>query len=341
MKRAALWLMLTLSACSREDARPSEPTASAVPSPSVTTRAPAPFALPKLLFMPKLKTPKRNPLTAEKIALGKTLFFDKKLGSHFACVGCHKPDRGWADGIALSKRASGRENTRNTPSLYNVGYQVRWGWDGRSPTLEAQVREEWATQLAIAPATATAAIASDAGYDPLFLAAFGSREITEQRIVDALASFVRSIRSGNAPYDRFENGDKTAMSESAQRGWLVFRDKGGCTACHVPPLFTDNRFHNIGVGYGPGATSPDPGREDVTDQKRDRGAFKTPTLRSAVRTAPYFHDGSAATVEAAVDYVLTGGHDNPQRDTALTKLELTPEQRADLLAFIRALDGTP
>jgi cytochrome c peroxidase len=173
----------------------------------------------------------------------------------------------------------------------------------------------------------------------MFKAAFGDHAITEERIIHALASFVRSIRSGNAPYDRYEAGDESAIDDAAKRGWLVFRDKGGCTACHVPPLFTDNAFHNIGVGFGADGGEPDPGRFVVTKKKGDMGRFKTPTLRSVSRTSPYFHDGSKATLEGAVDYVLSGGHENPQRDQALAKLELTAQQKSDLLTFLRSLDG--
>ncbi len=339
--------LIAICACSRdpsEGAGVSSADAAALGSVRTPGEAAPAWVLPPLMFFPDMKTPPNNPLTAEKIVLGKTLFFDQRLGSGKTCSNCHRPDRGWSDGVALSQRASGRSNTRNTPSLYNVGYQRYWGWDGRSPTLEAHVNEEWGSQLAVSPNEASKRIAQDAGYDPLFYAAFGDHEITKGRVVHALACFVRSIRSGAAPYDHFERGDAGAIDDDAKRGWLVFRDKGGCTACHVPPLFTDNKFHNIGVGFegvGAGAETAavDLGRQNVTKKKRHRGAFKTPTLRSAVQTAPYFHDGSAATLEAAVDYVLSGGHANPQLDSSLTKLVLTARQRRDLIAFIRSLDA--
>ena len=339
MRRFWLLFGCVLAACSREPSGAAPTATTSASSPPIASGAPVtPWQLDSLPFFPELRTPPANPLTAEKIALGRTLFFDKRLGAEHACSSCHKPDRGWADGLALSKRASGRMNARHTPSLYNVGYQRYWGWDGRSPTLEARVAAEWAGQLAATPEVATKRIAEDAGYDPLFNAAFGDHQITKERIVHAIASFVRSIRNGDAPYDRFEAGDAAAIGEDAKRGWLVFRDKAGCTACHVPPLFTDNSFHNVGVGYDR-TGDVDVGRFELTQRKRETGAFKTPSLRGAAHTAPYFHDGSAATLEAAVDYMLSGGHDNPQRDQGLTKIELTAEQRADLLAFIRSLDG--
>ena len=357
MKRA-ICIAAWCAACNAEPSPAAAPTASATASAAPTVAPPIAWTLPSLLFLPAQKPPPNNPLTAEKVVLGKMLFFDKRLGDERACADCHQPDRGWADGIALSKRPDGTLNTRHTPSLYNAGYQRFWGWDGRSSTLEEHVREQWSTQLSASLEQSTARIAADAGYDPLFKTAFGDHAITTERVVLALASFVRSIRSGNAPYDRFEEGDASAIDDAAQRGWLVFRDKAGCTACHVPPLFTDNVFHNIGIGTN------DEGRAGVTKKASDTGKYKTPTLRSAAQTAPYFHYGSAATLEAAVDYMLSGGRArsgrearneptktdrrarpsedsraNPHLDSSLTKVVLTPTQRAELVAFIRSLDG--
>lgn len=332
MKRA-ICIAACCAACNAEPSPRAAPTASTTASVAPSVAPPIPWALPSLPFLPAQKPPPNNPLTAEKVVLGKLLFFDKRLGDDKSCADCHQPDRGWADGIALSKRADGTLNRRHTPSLYNAGHQGHWGWDGRSTTLEAHVRDEWSAQLSTSLEQSTARVAADAGYDPLFKTAFGDHTITTERVVLALASFVRSIRSGNAPYDRFEAGDASAIDDAAKRGWLVFRDKAGCTACHVPPLFTDGKFHNIGIG------SDDAGRAGVTKNAKDTGSFKTPTLRSAAQTAPYFHDGSAATLEAAVDYMLSGGRDNPHLDSSLAKIDLTPVQRAELVAFIRSLDG--
>lgn len=339
MTRCASWLLLVavgLSSCKSEAT--GEPPAQSTPAPVDSNAPSTPAPLGSLPFFPDMKTPPPNPLSAAKIELGKLLFFDKRLGSNLACADCHQPDRGFADGVARSTRASGVANERHTPTLYNVGYQKSWGWDGRSPTLEAHIDEEWAAQLAASPSEAAARLARDPGYGPAFTAAYGDEAVTKPRITQALASYVRSIRSGDAPYDRFELGQRDAVDEAAQRGWEIFRSKAGCAACHVPPLYTDHLFHNIGVGFG-GEGAAEPGRGAVTKRPADRGRFKTPTLRSVTRTAPYFHDGSAATLEAAVDYVLSGGHPNPTLDSGITKIVLTPAQRDDLLAFIRSLDG--
>lgn len=337
MTRETIGLLLAAVALSGCKSDATAPPAGETAAPAVSASSAPPAPLASLSFFPAMKTPPPNPLTAAKIALGKLLFFDKRLGSNAACADCHQPDRGFADGIARSTRASGVVNERHTPTLFNVGYQKTWGWDGRSPTLEAHVDEEWAAQLSVSPTDAAARLAEDPGYAPGFVAAYGDAAITKTRITHALASFVRSIRSGDAPYDRFELGETGAVDEAAQRGWEIFRSKAGCAACHVPPLYTDHLFHNIGVGFG-GDAEGEPGRSAVSKRPSDRGRFKTPTLRSVASTAPYFHDGSAATLEAAVDYVLGGGHANPNLDSGVTKIVLTAVQRDDLIAFIRSLD---
>ncbi len=319
----------------------------AQPPPTVLADA---KVLPHLEPLPPMDVPADNAPTEEKIALGKTLFFDQRLGKDgkFACEGCHYEDKGWADASALSKKADGSMNKRHTPTLINVGYQKQWYWDGRAASLEAQILAAWKGQMGVAETLEERVkeVGKVAGYSPLFKAAFGSAEVSSDRIVKALASFVRTVRSGDSPFDKFDHGDKTAISADAARGWEIFR-KIGCASCHAPPLFTDLSFHNVGIGAA--ATPPDLGRGAVTKDEADNGRFKTPTLRSVATNAPYFHDGSGKTLEDAVDYMLSGGPAGAKVDGAFKKVTLkspspaskssaaSVDERADLLAFLRSI----
>src|SRR6185369_10116518 len=147
------------------------------------------------------------------------------------------------------------------------------------------------------------------------------------------------LRSGDAPWDRYEKGDKKAVADDAVRGFELFRNKAGCAACHAPPLYTDNQFHDVGIGFD--KPEPDKGRGKITNNEKEHGAFKTPTLRSVTLHAPYFHDGRADSIEAAVDYMLSGGikDKNPNLDTRMKAVKLSAKERADLLAFIKALEA--
>jgi cytochrome c peroxidase len=152
----------------------------------------------------------------------------------------------------------------------------------------------------------------------------------------ALAAYMRTIVGGHTPWDRYQAGDASAVSPSAKRGAEVFQ-RAGCAECHAGALFTDMQFHNVGIGME--APEPDLGRFKTSNEEKDKGAFKTPTLRDITDSAPYFHDGSAATLEEAVDLMLGGGKPNPWLSTdKLKKVVVTPQERADLLEFLRALD---
>ena len=172
------------------------------------------------------------------------------------------------------------------------------------------------------------------GYRQQFVAVFGSGP-TVETVPKALAAFLRTLVAERSPWVRFQGGEKNALDAEARRGWAIFDGKGGCTQCHNGVLLTDLQFHNVGIGSQ--AAKPDPGRWVMTKQERDRGAFKTPTLLNVGLTAPYFHDGSVATLEEAVDLMAGGGIANPGRDAALTPVTLTRAERAALLAFLRAL----
>ncbi len=318
------------------------PSASGGPAASGSSAAaslpPAP-ALPEdpPFFLP-IPSPEENKLTAEKVELGKMLFFDKRMGQDdkWSCESCHYADKGWADGEKLSVKADGKANTRHSPTLFNVAYAREWYWDGRMKTLEAQILAAWKGQMGADPAAVATKLEAIPAYASRFRRAFGG-EANEERIVHALASFVRTLRAGPTPWDLYENGDKTAVGEDAVRGFDVFTKKANCSLCHTPPLYADFQYRNVGIGFQAGATEPDLGRGAITKDEKDNGKFKTPSLRGAALHPPYFHDGSAATLEEAVDYMLSGGHQNPQLDQQMKKIELSADERKDLIAFIVAL----
>ena len=315
--------------------------ASVKPLPPMPKADPIPEA-PK--YAPEMKVPADNPLTPEKVSLGKQLFFDKTLSSDgsASCKTCHWPEKGWTDGEKLSKKVGGAMNTRHSPTMLNVGYNDLWYWDGRADTLEKNALAAWKGQLGADPEKIAAAIGKIPGYEVQFRAVFGANA-TSDTIVKALASFLRTLRAGDAPWDKYEkdSSDKSPEAEAARRGFQIFRGKAGCAACHAPPLFTDNGFHNVGIGYDKDVKEPDIGRGKVTSNKDDNGKFKTPHLRNVGSHAPYFHDGRAATLEEAVDYMLSGGLPNDNLDKLLKKVTLTKAERDDLLSFLKALQAPP
>jgi cytochrome c peroxidase len=295
-----------------------------------------------------MAVPADNPMTPEKVELGKKLFFDTRLSKTgtMSCETCHLPDKGWTDGKTLSTRFDGGVNPRHTPTLYNVGYYKQWYWDGRAATLEGQVTAAWRGQMGGDPDAMAATLNGIDGYKSEFEKVFNG-PATGANIAQAIATFVRTIKSENAPWDKYQQGDKSAVSEDAIKGFAVFSDsdKANCTLCHLPPLFTDTLFHNVGVGYD--KPTPDLGRGKILADAKDpnadamQGAFKTPTLRSITETAPYFHDGRSATLDDAVDFMLKGGVKNPHLDEKLQAKKISKEERNQLLAFLKSLTPEP
>jgi cytochrome c peroxidase len=336
--------------CDESKLEPQKPVDSAKPAASASGSAAEAKPLPPMPPAPPLakapeplpdpKTPENNPLTAEKVALGKQLFFDKRLSKDgtMACVSCHLPEKGWTDGKPTSQKVGGAMNTRHSPTMFNVAYNDLWYWDGRTETLEKNNEAAWKGQLGADPAVIAANIGKIPGYEVQFRTIF-KENATPQNIVMALASFIRTIRSGDSPWDRYEKGDKKAVGEDAVRGFELFRNKAGCAACHAPPMYTNNGFHNIGIGFD--KPEPDPGRGKISKNEKENGAFKTPTLRSVTTHPPYFHDGRAATIEDAIDYMLSGGikEKNPNLDPLLKKVKLSTKERADLIAFVKSLEA--
>jgi cytochrome c peroxidase len=294
--------------------------------------------------VPSLPVPAANPLSCERVDLGRALFFETRLsrGGTVACASCHDPERAFTDGLALPRGDDGAKGRRNAPTLVGRAYGSSQFWDGRAATLEEQVLLPLTDSLELGNThdAIERLLGGDSTYRRRFAAAFGEDRPTIERVGLALASFVRSVVSGDSPVDQFSaGGDSAALASLAREGFNLFRFKGGCERCHEPPHFTDERFHNTGVAWRDGAYS-DSGRFRVTARLEDLGAFKTPTLRNIERTAPYMHDGSLATLEAVVDFYDGGGRVNRNLDPLLKPLNLDDGERAALLAFLRSLSGT-
>jgi cytochrome c peroxidase len=300
-----------------------------------TPQGDAPVAA-RVSALPPITHPADNPASPAKTALGKQLFVDKRLSGtgQMACQGCHYRNLGWTDALVLSKRDDGKMNTRHTPSLYNVGYQSLWYWDGRSPTLEAQVLAAWRNQTGADPEKVAAVLNAVPGYAAQFNAVFGTGA-TPDAIVKALASYLRTKVSTDSPWDRYEAGQRRAVSKDAIEGYALFMGKGRCAACHTPPFYGNSTFYNVGLEQG--KATPDIGRSNVTKKPEDTSAFKTPSLRSVALSAPYFHDGSAATLEEAVRYMAGGGRPDPNKSPLLAPTGLTDAEIGKLVAFLRSL----
>jgi cytochrome c peroxidase len=285
-----------------------------------------------------MPVPADNPTTPEKAALGRQLFFDERLsgdGSR-SCYSCHLCEKGLTDGLAKAVGAFNKQLPRSSPTLWNIGYHKEFYWDGRSPSLEKQAMAAWTGGNMGAKADEIAAkLNTLPGYRSQFQKVFGA-DATPDNVVKAISAFERTIISGDTAWDRYRAGNQSALDASATRGWNIFQAIK-CTNCHDGVLLTDQQYHNVGIGMD--QKDPDVGRFKVTNKPEDTGAFKTPSLRDIAKSAPYFHDGSAATLEDAVDVMLGGGKANPHLDKKnLEKRNVLPDQRTDLLNFLRSLN---
>jgi cytochrome c peroxidase len=302
---------------------------------------PLPEPLKKYEAMP---IPDDNRMTEEKVALGRQLFFDRRLSfdDSRSCYDCHVCEKGLTDGLPKAVGAGNKPLTRSSPTLWNIGYHKEFYWDGRSGSLEAQAAAAWKGGNMGAQGHETEIIAKInalPGYKEQFQKVFQS-EATEKNTFQAIAAFERTIISGNADtaFDRWQAGDETAVGEDVKRGYKVFQE-AKCNQCHDGVLFTDQQYHNVGIGMDAPEDKVDKGRFNKTKNEAETGAFKTPTLRDVAKSAPYFHDGSAATLEEAVDIMIDGGKPNKYLDTKnLKKVNLTKEQKADLIAFLKSLN---
>lgn len=281
-------------------------------------------------------SPDENPGTAAKVALGKQLFFDRRLSGDgsASCEACHFRHLGWTDGLALSKRVDGIVNSRHTPTLYNVGYLQSWYWDGRAATLEGQVLAAWRGQMSGDPVKVAALLNAVPAYGTQFQAVFAG-PASGENIARALAAYLRSVNSGESPWDRYEKGDRGAVSQAAVDGQALFMGKGRCVVCHTPPTYTGSGFFNIGLEAG--KAKPDPGRFTVSKLPADTSAFKTPTLRSVAISGPYFHDGSVASLDEAVRLMARGGGADPNKSPLLVDTGLSEAEIGQVVAFLRSL----
>ncbi|MCW5829932.1 MAG: c-type cytochrome [Deltaproteobacteria bacterium] len=285
-----------------------------------------------------------RPITKEKVELGRLLYFDKRLSldNTISCATCHDPRLGWSDEGPTSVGIGGQKGGRNAPTVMNTLFVQPQFWDGREPDLEGQAKGPITNPIEMGMpdhATAVKKIAAIKGYKQYFDAAYGKNaKVTIERIADAIAAFERTIVTGNSPFDRWKAGDASAMNESAIRGEKLFREKGRCTTCHVGAAFSDNAFHNLGVGCKDD-TCTDWGRYEISKEESDRGAFKTPTLRNIAQNPPYMHDGSEVNLRTVVDLYNRGGNPNKWLSPLIIPLNLTGQEIDDIVAFMEALTG--
>ena len=332
---AALWVY-------RVGEKP-RPQAAAVPTGT-------PVQIASHLGLPPVPYPPDNPPTVETIALGKRLYYDPILSvdNTVSCASCHSPDHGFADDSPVSQGVQKKTGTRNSPTVLNSAFLETQFWDGRAPSLEKQAEGpvENPVEMAHTLKDVEQKLMADPSYRAEFAKAFGPGPITYEMVEKAIATFERTVISGNSPFDRWYYGkDEKALSPAAKRGFEVFNNpsKGNCAACHSVgerhALFTDHKFHNVGVGVK-NEVALDVGRYAVTKNEADRGAFRTPTLRNIALTPPYMHDGSLKTLKEVVDFYIGGGNSNPNRDPLIKPLDfLSGQERADLMTFLESLTG--
>jgi cytochrome c peroxidase len=294
------------------------------------------------LGLDPVPVPNDNPMTAEKVELGRMLYFDTRLSADgkVSCATCHDPKQGWAERKPTSTGIKGQVGGRNAPTVINAAYARAQFWDGRAASLEEQALGP--VQNPIEMGNTLPAMIADlskvAAYRAKFQRVFGS-DVTKEGVAKAIAAFERTILSGNSPYDRFKAGEKAALDASQKRGMALF-EKSGCADCHSGSMFSDYGYYNAGVGCDKGR--PDSGRMSVTKNKDDEGKFRVPSLREVANTAPYFHDGSAATLAEAVELMASGGKKNPNLSDGFEGVrdaKLTAQDRTDLVNFLKALSG--
>jgi cytochrome c peroxidase len=325
------------------------------------------IALPVGLEVEEYIVPAGNPLTTGKVELGRSLFFDPRLSYNgtVSCATCHPPAFAFTDGLKVSSGINSQTGNRNAPTLLNRAFSTDQFWDGRADSLEAQATGPMINHVEMGMPDLEFVVKRLQGisdYGSWFKKVFG-REMNIEDIARAIASFERTLVSGNSPFDRYKAGDSSAIDASAKRGLELFEGKARCNQCHSGVLFTDEKYHNLGIDWD--ADMIDLGRYLVTGRADEIGAFKTPTLREIALTAPYMHDGSLATLEETIEFYDRGGNANPFLDVEmrrptrsmdqilafyedktesepegdLAKLNLTSRDRADLVNFMRTLGG--
>jgi cytochrome c peroxidase len=313
------------------------------------------------------KVPLSNPMTRGKVELGKQLYFDARVSKDgtVSCATCHNPEKGWTDNLPGSIGIKGQKGSRSAPTVLNTIYGLGMFWDGRAPSLEGQAQGPVQNKIEMGDQSYKEIIErlrTIPGYRDQFKKVFGT-DVTLDGMAKAVAAFERTVLTGNSPYDRYDQGDSPeslkVLSDSAKRGMVLFGlrlrqddefkpgvtlKKANCTSCHAGANFSDEQFHNLGVGWdekshmfadlGRFVIAPIGGKNDS-----DIGSFKTPTVRDVTRTAPYMHDGSEKTLEEVVEYYNKGGNRNPHLDRDMKPLNLSAQEKADLVEFMKALAG--
>jgi cytochrome c peroxidase len=283
--------------------------------------------------------PKSNPITAEKVALGKMLFFDPRLSGSGAisCATCHNPGLGWGDGLATGIGHMGAQLGRHTPTILDVAFGEPYFWDGRAATLEDQAKGPLTAtkEMSMSVEQALPLLRSIPAYVEAFGRAYPGQAVSLDTIASAIATYERTVVSSQAPFDRWVSGDDHAISEAAVRGFVLFNGKADCAVCHVTWRMSDDGFHDIGM------RDSDRGRAAVMPGiVQLEHAFKTPTLRNVTQRAPYMHDGSIATLSAVIDHYDHGFEQRASLDTNIHPLGLTSDEKADLLAFLDTLTSS-
>ncbi|OHB86061.1 MAG: hypothetical protein A2V98_03120 [Planctomycetes bacterium RBG_16_64_12] len=318
--------------------------AEAEPAAEPAAEAEAPVGLvPEVpLGLPPVPVPEDNPITPEKVALGKKLYFDVRLSKDgtVSCATCHDPNTAWTEHEPTSTGISGQVGGANSPTVINAAYGTSQFWDGRAASLEEQALGpiENPIEMGHKLDAMIGDLSQVSEYQEAFQKVFGTG-VTKEGIAKAIASFERLVLSGNSPYDKFKDGQQDALTDAQKRGMELFEDVG-CATCHAPPVFSNYRFYNAGVGMD--KEPPPEGRKAVTGEDGDLGKFRVPMLREVANTGPYFHDGSAATLEEAVALMAGGGKDNPNLSPmlkALREAEISDEDQKDLVEFLKALSG--
>ncbi|TAL08636.1 MAG: c-type cytochrome [Nitrospirae bacterium] len=286
--------------------------------------------------------PADNPLTAEKVELGKLLFFDMRLSFNntVSCGSCHLPHLAWTDGRQFGLGIHGQPASRNSQTIVNRVYSTEQLWDGKRPSLESQAKNPLTKPNRMGMPSAEALVAklnAIPGYREWFQKVFGT-DVTIDGVAKAIAAFERTILSGNSPADRYDmGGEENAISDSAKRGLALFQGKARCTRCHSGFNFSDEKFHNLGIDWD--KDQVDVGRYLASKDPEDIGAFKTPTLREISLTAPYMHDGRFLTLKEVIDFYDKGGIQNPHLSNLIIPLNLTDQEKADLVEYMRSLNG--
>ena len=302
------------------------------------------------LGLPPVPIPPDNPPTAETIALGRKLFYDMRLSKDntVACASCHNPNLAFTDGRQFARGVGGMIGVRNAPTLLDAAYSPLQFWDGRAKSLEEQSAApmEDPVEMNQKHEVSVSKINKDPTYQAEFAQAFGPGSVTLKKIQKSLASFERTLLSGDSPFDQYQyGGNKQALSPAAIRGLAIFQDpqRGNCVVCHTInknyALFTDGKFHNTGAGINGAGDFTDLGRFKPTQRETDKGEFKTPTLRNVALSGPYMHDGSLKTLHDVVDFYAGGGNSNPYLDKDIKPLHLSAQDREDLVQFLNALTG--